>query len=319
MALTIDSAFSHLVQSARGLSHAYLFYGADADVHFDLSVRMARHLLRSPLPPNHPDCFLLRPAGRSRVINVDMISDLESHISRTSYEGGAKVVIIHEADRLGVAPANKLLKTLEEPPRDTYFFLTATSADSLLPTILSRCIPVPLIQPKRRAPSMCEKNATVAIWKAVAEKNSPAAAALTLAGRIGDIVDASASSDIKAEQSAISQLKAEAENGGQISASSIAAREEVLEGMQAARAKYHTVLAIIGIRSYLTKIFASIVFEQPVSEYWASTLLELSSAAEAVERGANRKLILESLSIALAFHVPDEIRDLVFAHKPSLP
>jgi DNA polymerase-3 subunit delta' len=49
-----------------------------------------------------------------------------------------RFVLIEEAELLGIATANSLLKTLEEPPAGTVFILTAPSASSLLPTIRSR-------------------------------------------------------------------------------------------------------------------------------------------------------------------------------------
>lgn len=55
------------------------------------------------------------------------------------YHGHAKVFIIDEAELLGNEAQNLLLKTLEEPPPNTFFILITTRPDTLLPTILSRC------------------------------------------------------------------------------------------------------------------------------------------------------------------------------------
>ena len=51
-----------------------------------------------------------------------------------------RVVIVAEADRMNDSAANAFLKTLEEVPPDTYFVLTASSRERLLPTIRSRCL-----------------------------------------------------------------------------------------------------------------------------------------------------------------------------------
>jgi DNA polymerase-3 subunit delta' len=53
--------------------------------------------------------------------------------------GRAKVYIVKEAELLSTAAQNALLKTLEEPPDDTYIILLSTARDRLLPTTLSRC------------------------------------------------------------------------------------------------------------------------------------------------------------------------------------
>jgi DNA polymerase III delta prime subunit len=49
-----------------------------------------------------------------------------------------KIVIIESASRMQEASRNALLKTLEEPPADTHFILTAERPDDLIPTIRSR-------------------------------------------------------------------------------------------------------------------------------------------------------------------------------------
>ena len=52
----------------------------------------------------------------------------------------ARVVVIDNAHRLTLAAANKLLKTLEEPPGDrSFIFLLSDCYRQLLPTVISRC------------------------------------------------------------------------------------------------------------------------------------------------------------------------------------
>lgn len=53
--------------------------------------------------------------------------------------GDKRVVLIKNADDMQVIVQNKLLKTLEEPPKDTTIILSAKRKDALLPTIQSRC------------------------------------------------------------------------------------------------------------------------------------------------------------------------------------
>lgn len=50
----------------------------------------------------------------------------------------SRIVIIDEAQKMNATAANALLKTLEEPPEDTYFFLITSSLAAILPTIRSR-------------------------------------------------------------------------------------------------------------------------------------------------------------------------------------
>ena len=52
--------------------------------------------------------------------------------------GSARVVIVNEAHRLNPQSANILLKTLEEPPENSYLILVTSTLSGLLPTIRSR-------------------------------------------------------------------------------------------------------------------------------------------------------------------------------------
>jgi DNA polymerase-3 subunit delta' len=92
----------------------------------------------------HPDLFHLRPTGKMRIISVDNTRDLISELNRSSNQGGAKVAIIHEADRMRKQAANAFLKTLEEPPPGTYILLVTTRPYATLATIRSRCLQVRL-------------------------------------------------------------------------------------------------------------------------------------------------------------------------------
>lgn len=70
------------------------------------------------------------------------IRDLKQKLSMTSYEGRGVVIIIVEAEKMRDEPANALLKILEEPPEKTYFILTTSAIDAIVPTIVSRCHPL---------------------------------------------------------------------------------------------------------------------------------------------------------------------------------
>jgi len=54
-------------------------------------------------------------------------------------EGQYKVAVLADAHRMNEESANKLLKTLEEPPDGTMMLLLTSKPDDLLPTIRSRC------------------------------------------------------------------------------------------------------------------------------------------------------------------------------------
>ncbi len=87
----------------------------------------------------HPDVQTIVPIKRSSTITVRQIEELLPFAHMRPIKGKYKVFILSEADRLGLDSANKLLKTLEEPPPRTVFVLVTESPERVLPTVASRC------------------------------------------------------------------------------------------------------------------------------------------------------------------------------------
>lgn len=76
--------------------------------------------------------------NKNVVIGVDEVGAINTKLSLRSYMGGYKVVLIWYPERMNPAAANKLLKSIEEPPENTVFLLVSEDAGLLLPTIVSR-------------------------------------------------------------------------------------------------------------------------------------------------------------------------------------
>jgi DNA polymerase III, delta subunit len=72
-------------------------------------------------------------------IPVEWIKAVNEGILRGAIEGERSVTIFCDVDTMNVFSANAMLKTLEEPPANTYLFLTTNKPESVLPTIASRC------------------------------------------------------------------------------------------------------------------------------------------------------------------------------------
>jgi len=127
------------------LHHGILLLGKSVPSAENAALLLAQELLSLDQETGmHPDLFHLRPTGKARIITVEKTRELISIINRTSNQGGCKVAIIHEADRMRKEAANAFLKTLEEPPPDTFILLTTSRPYSLLATIRSRCLLVRL-------------------------------------------------------------------------------------------------------------------------------------------------------------------------------
>lgn len=87
----------------------------------------------------HPDALFPQPLPKEKSIKIDSLREVLDTLSRHSLEGGHRVVVIENAERMTPQAQNCLLKTLEEAPEDTTFFLTADVETAILPTIRSRC------------------------------------------------------------------------------------------------------------------------------------------------------------------------------------
>lgn len=98
-----------------------------------------------------PDVLIVGPTGPTNAITLaGWRPDKDDGDSPQYYrfvdcgplEGGRKVLILRDADRMNLALANYLLKMIEEPPPYLTIILTACRRSDVLPTIRSRCAPL---------------------------------------------------------------------------------------------------------------------------------------------------------------------------------
>ena len=166
MAYSSDRAYE-LIASARErgrLAHAFLISGAHGAGKEILAARIIQ-LVSGSAPAGGFDLFgepvvaaippldelesgwvrVVRPRMKSRRIGVDEIRHLEHTLHLAAPGGACKVGVITEADRMNDQAANAFLKTLEEPPQNTLLLLLTSNPQRLLPTILSRCVRLPLL------------------------------------------------------------------------------------------------------------------------------------------------------------------------------
>ena len=81
----------------------------------------------------------LDSGNKQGIIGTEEVAKMHHKMSLKSHSGGNKVMIIFGADKLSESASNKLLKLLEEPPKNSFFLLVAEQVGGLLPTLLSRC------------------------------------------------------------------------------------------------------------------------------------------------------------------------------------
>ena len=80
-----------------------------------------------------------KPYETKRNIPIDEVRAMQRRLTTRPTLGERRVVIVDPADDLETNASNALLKSLEEPPRGTFFLLVSHRIGRLLPTIRSRC------------------------------------------------------------------------------------------------------------------------------------------------------------------------------------
>lgn len=92
----------------------------------------------------HPDVRVVTHEKNTSIRVSEIITQVVDDVVLTPYDGEKKIYIIPDAELMTTEAQNKLLKTLEEPPRYAHFFLLTTVADAILATIRSRLVPLAL-------------------------------------------------------------------------------------------------------------------------------------------------------------------------------
>lgn len=98
----------------------------------------------------HPDWLWLEPDRAAKGlpnISIESVRNLQDRLVLNPYEGVRVVGCLFEAEKMRPEAANSLLKLVEEPPPHALFILVTNSLERVLPTIRSRCLPVPLGPP----------------------------------------------------------------------------------------------------------------------------------------------------------------------------
>ena len=138
------------------LPHALLITGPAGLGKLQFSSLLAKSLVcESPGPGNmpcgsckqctlaasesHPDIRGVMPEEAGKQIKIDAIRELVSQSLLAVTESRYRIFILRPVEAMGVAAANALLKTLEEPIKRTLLILISAHPGQLLATIKSRC------------------------------------------------------------------------------------------------------------------------------------------------------------------------------------
>ncbi|HEV2813728.1 MAG TPA: hypothetical protein VGW10_10800 [Solirubrobacteraceae bacterium] len=131
-------------------SHAYLFEGPAGSGKEDVARTFAAALLSEGAPDPagaaarthsgaHPDLTWVAPTSSAGLLVGDVNEAIVGAASHTPFEARRRVFVVEQADTLNDQAANRMLKTLEEPPPYAHLLLLTERPGKVLPTIASRC------------------------------------------------------------------------------------------------------------------------------------------------------------------------------------
>src|SRR5271167_287635 len=134
-------------------SHAYLFHGPSGTGKRAIARAFAAALLADGAHDpervveriargHYPDLTWVTPSGASEMLVGDIEEPVVAAATRTPFESSRRVFVIEGADTMNDQAANRMLKTLEEPPAFTHLLLLADRREDVLATIASRCLAV---------------------------------------------------------------------------------------------------------------------------------------------------------------------------------
>jgi DNA polymerase III subunit delta' len=142
-------------------SHAYLFHGPAGSGKRAIARGFAAGLLTGggldrqgqdmdgaratrerALRGAHPDLTWVSASGAAEMLVGDVDEPVVAAAARTPFESARRVFVIDGAETMNDQAANRLLKTLEEPPSYAHLLLISDRREEVLATIASRCVHV---------------------------------------------------------------------------------------------------------------------------------------------------------------------------------
>jgi DNA polymerase-3 subunit delta' len=237
-------------------------------------------------PAMHPDLHQLEPDGAT--LKIDQVRALQARLSLVANEGGRRVGLILGAEKLNEAAANALLKTLEEPPRDTTLILVATSGDTLPPTIRSRTV-------RLRFARQPESEVAAAL---IADGLPEADAALAAALGGGSVTAARAWAEASLDDAR--EMRDALLDAGQAQASAALDFAEGFRGGAPARARCELLLAVHAAVARQQIEEALRADDRAATERWLERAESAERARkEMARRNLNPQLIAEGLLLAM--------------------
>jgi DNA polymerase III delta prime subunit len=136
--------------------HLLLFSGIKCTEKLELARQFATRWLEKITPTpltTIQDLTILHVEGKTGMHSISSIREMITMMSLAPFSAGGKAIIIEDAERMLPTSANALLKSIEEPPRNTLIILLCEDPHKLLLTIRSRCQEIRITKVKEKGVS----------------------------------------------------------------------------------------------------------------------------------------------------------------------
>jgi DNA polymerase-3 subunit delta' len=116
-----------------------------------------QEILKKLLNNEYPNFKIVEKKEKNTSIQIDQIRELINFCSYEASFSSPRFILISNIEDLNSSATNSLLKLLEEPPKNTYFFLIRNSHAKIYETILSRCHKVNIKMNKKASDELLTK------------------------------------------------------------------------------------------------------------------------------------------------------------------
>ena len=127
------------------LAYHFINYSLSKDERFnynikDYEINPDNTTFKTILNKSNPNFVLLDIDNDKKFIDIKQVRDLILTLTKSSFNEKPRYILIDNVESLNKNSINALLKIIEEPTLNTYFFLIHDISKKILPTLSSRCI-----------------------------------------------------------------------------------------------------------------------------------------------------------------------------------
>ncbi len=320
------------------LSHAYLLVGPQHSGKMTLAIDLAMTLNCEAEPLKRPcgkcnSCRKISEGKHSDVcitglissqsgdelkekteIGIDQIKDMLHSASLPPFEGRQRVYIIEEAGLLSLDAANRLLKSLEEPPSRVIFLLLTANASLVPATVISRCQRLNLTRLK----TADIEAALIDRWKL--ERETATLLARLSYGCLGWAVDTAKKTSFPEERKELFEQMLAVVKGDISQRFAISAqlalqfgrkRDTVYETLDTWTGWWRDVLLVkTGCHAGIVSLDFSTALDGMAGAYSLEqvkdAILSISQATEQLKLNANARLVLEVMMLNIPRYLPNQ-------------